>query len=183
MSSVQEAKEKLVGSATAVTILLLVAISGAMALGSAVFIGFDILASYMSWGKEMATQVNLPYQNILSVALTLMPTMVQLSFVAAHIAGLPFVKIRAFRTLYIGSAIIDTVLDTIQLHNGTPQSFAFSVFISCFVFLVLSEFLFIFSVSVFVSLILRLKNESGLWDMALEEAIGDKHAGGRRGGG
>ena len=99
MSTLHETKDKLVQSAKATTIVLLVALAAALSLGSFAFICFDLVASYMSWGHEMAYQVNLPHQDILSAVLTGMPTMVQLAFVACAIADLPFTKNRSFRTL------------------------------------------------------------------------------------
>jgi len=181
VATLRETKDQLVQSATAVTMLMLLGLSGALALGSAIFIGFDLIASYMSWGQEMAYQVNLPYQDVLSVVLTAMPSLVQLAFVAARIAGLPFAENNSFKTLYLGSAAVDTILDTVQMFNGTFVSFAFSVFMALVVFLVLSEFLFIFSTSVFVSLLHRLKNETDLWNMAMEQVRGSP-AGGKPGG-
>jgi hypothetical protein len=163
-----EVKDSLVTSAKATTILMLVAIAAALALGSMAFIAYDLWASYAAWAQEMANQVNLPNKDILAMALTAMPTLVQLAFVACSVASLPFTSNKAFRTLYLASMLTDTVLDTVQLYSGTIESMMFSLFISCVIFLFLSEFLFIFSTSVLVSLLYRLKTESGLWEMAID---------------
>lgn len=183
MSSLREAKDGLVKSANAVTIVSLTVIAGIMTVFSGMFFGFDLMASFFGWGQKMSQEVSLPYQEVLAVILTATPSLIQLAYVAMKMAGLPFANNKRFRTLYYMSAGMDTFLDTAQMWTGSVASLGVSLFLAVCVFLFLSEYLFIFSLSVFISLVHKMKNDDGLLDVAWEQATtgGEQSRGQQRG--
>lgn len=168
-NKLNQLRQDFVGTAVGVTVILLVVVSGLLALSGGIFIVYDLLASHGSWGEKLAGLVNLPKQELLAIVVTGIPTLIQVAYISARIAGLEFASSPAFRKLYWLSLVLDTALDTLQMQQGTIPSIGASLFVAIVLFGALSEFLFIFSGSIFVGLVYRLVNEDGL----LEDAFAD----------
>lgn len=176
-----EMRRNLVGTATGVTIIMLVIVTGALTISAGVLIGFDLIASFYSWGQKIAHNVDLPYPGVLSVVVTGLPTLIQMGYVASKAADLEFGDSKQFRNLYWISLVLDTVMDTIQMNQGSLISFGISVFVAVALFWALSEFLFIFAGSIFVGMVYRLMNEEGLLQMAWTDTTSRATRGGQSG--
>jgi len=165
----EQLRQDFVGTAVGVTILVLLVVSGLLTLSGGIFIIYDLIASHSSWGEKLAYLVNLPKQDLLSIVVTAIPTLVQVAYISAKIAGLEFASSKSFNRLYWISLSIDTALDTYQMQQGTMSSIGASLFVAIVLFGALSEFLFIFSGSIFIGLLYRLLNEDGLLESTFED--------------
>jgi hypothetical protein len=171
-----------VGTAVGVTIFILLVVTGLLTISGSVFIVYDLIASHSSWGEKLATLVNLPNQALLAIVVTALPTLVQLAYLSAKIAGLAFADNPAFKWTYRISLVLDTALDTLQMQQGSIESVGASLFVALILFGALSEFLTIFSGSIFVGLLYRVINEDGLLDMAIEDVASRTNSSARSSG-
>lgn len=164
-----ELREDFVGTAVGVVILIVVAVSGALAITGLILIGYDLVASYHAWGEKIALLVNLPNQKLFAVVVTSLPTLIQLAYFSSKVAAMQLSDNAAFRYLFWASLALDTTLDTYQMQQGGIASISASVFVAIFFFGWMSEFLVVFAGSVFAGLVYRFLNEDGLLEMALED--------------
>jgi len=180
-NQLNDLRENFVGTAVGVVILVLTVASGALALTGLLLTWYDLTASYLSWGEKVAFLVNLPNQNLLAIIVTGLPTLLQLAYFSSKVAGMKLSDNNAFRYLFWASFGIDTLMDTIQMQQGSPESIVVSLAIAIFLFGWMSEFLVIFAGSVFVGLCYRLVNEDGLLEMSVENTKSRVRGGQSRG--
>jgi len=160
IAKLKSIRDDFIGTAAGVTLAILLVITAGIAVCAAGLIAYDLVASYTGWGEKLAGHINLPGVEYLGYIVTALPTLIQMAYISARIADLPFAREnKAFVWLYRGSVVVDTTLDIVQMSHGGPASWVASIFTAVCLFMFLSEFLFVFSVSVLVGLIIRIVDE------------------------
>ena len=160
IAKLKSIRDDFIGTAAGVTLAILLVITAGIAVCAAGLIAYDLVASYTGWGEKLAGHINLPGVEYLGYIVTALPTLIQMAYISARIADLPFAREnKAFVWLYRGSVVVDTTLDIAKMSYGDPASWVVSVFTAVALFMFLSEFLFVFSVSVLVGLIIRIVDE------------------------
>ena len=154
MASITEQIDVWAKKAQIWAIWLLTFLTTTLAIAGVVFFFFDVRTSYRGWGKLTETHTSVGESSfILALAISLLPTLFQATWVVAKTSGVTFVsdhKVLSGITLVM--FVFDTGLDTFELFEAEKGlgSFFVSLGIALVVFGMSSEFLlsFFFPVSV-----------------------------------
>lgn len=144
--------------------LLLTIITGLLTLAGGVLLYYDLSASYHGWGKLVETDMNLPNAEPLALCVTALPTLVQLAWSMAKVAGHELGEHKGVNALFWIMFAIDTALDMNQVVTGTTQSWIMSTVVVLGGFGFGSEFLLSFMGSSFIGMVRSLISSPGLWD-------------------
>jgi hypothetical protein len=149
---------------TGVAGALLTFITGLLTVAGGILLYYDLAASYYGWGKLVETDMNLPNSEILALTVTALPTLVQIAWSMAKVAGHELGEHPGVNVLFWVMLAIDTALDLNQVVTGTPQSWVMSVIVVVIGFGFGSEFLLAFMGSSFIGMVRSAISSPGLWN-------------------
>lgn len=149
---------------TGVAGTLLTLITGLLTMAGGVLLYYDLLASYHGWGRLVETDMNLPHSTVLALTVTALPTLVQLAWSMAKVAGHELGEHPGVNVLFWVMLAIDTALDLNQVVTGTAQSWAMSIIVVIIGFGFGSEFLLSFMGSSFIGMVRSAIASPRLWN-------------------
>lgn len=144
--------------------MLLTIITGLLTLAGAVLLYYDLSASYHGWGRLVETDMNLPNTEPLALCVTALPTLVQMAWSMAKVAGHDLAEHPGVNALFWIMLGIDTALDMNQVVTGTTQSWIMSSVVVVIGFGFGSEFLLSFMGSSFIGMVRSLISAPSLWN-------------------
>lgn len=144
--------------------MLLTIITGLLTIAGGVLLYYDLSASYYGWGRLVETDMNLPNSDVLALCITALPTLVQLAWSMAKVAGHELAEHKGVNALFWIMLGIDTVLDMNQVVTGTTKSWIMSTVVVVVGFGFGSEFLLSFMGSSFIGMVRSLISSPGLWN-------------------
>lgn len=141
MPSIETIKSLAKGAQT-LQLVLAAFFGSCLAFAGWVLLYYDVSASYYGWGKLTHTAIDIEAGAIvLAIAVSALPSVVQLVFVSFKTAGIDFVTDNALFLIVVGlTFLIDTALDTVRFYKGTGASLAWGFTIAFFFFGICSEF-------------------------------------------